>query len=307
MVDIFAIFSTIKFGFIRKKSYFCNNKNTHSKTGKEDMEANLTKKIIRQYSNQPRSYYIGERNTNKFIYKYIDLESAIISLASDSVRFVEPTQWQDQYESRFYNASYANVANALGNTPAVLASCFSFAPVNESAWRLYSYQKNGLGAHCIQLRINKKAFREQILKNNKGYRLYEGMVNYSLDNYQIDNIHKSHTSSGKENVLFYDLFKGFDLSSYMSLLLLKRQAFRHEQEIRYFLVSDQPMLKGYVEYEDIRIEWKNVLEDIKVDEHCSDLELGILNKILSSKDITITPKREFIYSNPDSHIVIDPI
>ena len=42
----FAIFSTIKFGFIRKKSYFCNNKNIHSKTGKEDMEANLTKKLF---------------------------------------------------------------------------------------------------------------------------------------------------------------------------------------------------------------------------------------------------------------------
>lgn len=46
MVDIFAIFSTIKFGFIRKKSYFCNNKTIHSKTGKEDMEANLTKKLF---------------------------------------------------------------------------------------------------------------------------------------------------------------------------------------------------------------------------------------------------------------------
>ena len=30
----------------------------------------------------------------------------------------------------------------------------------------------------------------------------------------------------------------FDLASYLSLLLIKRQAFRHEQELRYFLVPE---------------------------------------------------------------------
>ncbi len=184
------------------------------------MQTVKIKKEIKKYSNQSRCYYIGERNTNQFIYKYMDLEAVFMSIASDSIRFVEPILWQDKYESRFYNASFVNIDNAAGNTPPVLASCFSYAQVNEAAWKLYSYTKAGLGAHCVQLRINKKAFREQIIKNNAGYRLFEGEVNYSLDNYQIDNLHKCQYPNGKENDHFMEIFKDFDLASYLSLLFL---------------------------------------------------------------------------------------
>lgn len=271
------------------------------------MEKNQVRKNIRRNSHQQRCFYVGDTCSNRLICKYMDLESAIISIASNSLRFVEPFKWQDQYESRFYNASYVNVPNALGNTPTVLASCFSYAAVNETAWKLYSYTKTGLGAHCVKLRINKKAFREQIVKNNKDYNLFEGMVNYNLDNYQISNLHKSHGLNGNANNLFLEVFENFDLSAYLSLLLIKRQVFRHEQEIRYFLIPNKPAMKGFTESENVNIEWKEILVDIKVDECCSDLELDILKQILSSKGINILPQREYIYSSPESHIVIDAI
>jgi len=155
------------------------------------------------------------------------------------------------------------------------------------------------------LRINKKAFREQIIQNNTGYKLYEGEVNYSIENYQIDNLHKCQYPNGKENEHFMEIFKDFDLTSYLSLLLLKRQAFRHEQELRYLLIPDEPRLKGDTESELLRINWKEVLYGIKIDENCSDTEVKLLHQLLKSKGILIEPKKEFLYAAPDSYITID--
>lgn len=269
------------------------------------MEANKVKKGIHKYSDLPRCYYLGERNQNRFIYKYMDLEAVIVSLATDSIRFFEPCQWEDRYESRFYGASYAKVNKAVGNIEVLLACCFSYASVNEAAWKLHSHAKTGLGARCVKLKINKKAFRKQLVCNNSDYRLYVGAVDYSLDNYQIDHLHKRQYPDGGANGLHDELFGNFDFASYMSLMLIKRQAFRHEQELRYFMIPDWPDLKGTINYEDFHVEWKDILADVVVDEHCTDTELSMLTKVLKSKGIDIVPRREFIYAKPDASIVIE--
>ena len=57
------------------------------------------KKNINNYS-LSNCYYLGERNTNRFIYKYMNLEVAVMSLTNGTVRFVEPYTWQDKFEGR---------------------------------------------------------------------------------------------------------------------------------------------------------------------------------------------------------------
>ena len=264
------------------------------------------KREIMKYA-QKGCYYLGERNTNRFIYKYMNLESAMMSLSTGTIRFVEPYSWQDKYEGRFYNASYVQVEGAADNTPPVLACCLTHSPVNEAAWKIYSSGKIGLGARSVQFKINKKAFREAVAKSAKGFSLYEGLVNYELDNYQIEHLHQRFTPSGKENVLFLEFFHDFDLASYLSLLLIKRQDFRHEQELRYFLVpgENEVDMKGDLGPREFAVNWKDFLEDVKISEDCSDMELTILSNALKIQDIAIEPRREYIYAAEQGHITID--
>ena len=59
------------------------------------------------------SYYkLGALMGGPF-YRYMDLETALICLENKSLRFSEPSLWQDNYESRFYNANYKNVLIGL--------------------------------------------------------------------------------------------------------------------------------------------------------------------------------------------------
>ena len=268
----------------------------------------IHKRMINNYAHK-NCFYLGERNANRFIYKYMNLEAAIMSLTNGTIRFVEPHTWQDKFEGRFYNASYAQVKGAAGNTPPVLACCLTHAPVNEAAWRVYSSGEKGLGAHCVQFKINKKAFREAVAKNSKGFCLYEGLVNYELDEYEIQHLHQRYTPSGKDNELYLQFFQDFDLASYLSLLLIKRQAFRHEQELRYFLVpgEDEMELKGDLVSKDIKVQWKDFLVDVKVDEGCSDLEMAILSNALKLQGIAIEPSRDYIYAAAEEPITIEPI
>ena len=118
------------------------------------------KKNINNYS-LSNCYYLGERNTNRFIYKYMNLEVAVMSLTNGTVRFVEPYTWQDKFEGRFYNASYAQVKGATGNTPPVLACCLTHAPVNEAAWKVYSSGERDWERAVYNLKLTRKRFVKQ--------------------------------------------------------------------------------------------------------------------------------------------------
>ena len=48
-------------------------------------------------------------------YKYMSLDSFIVSLVNHTWRFVEPKKWKDKYEGRFYNADYSKVLTGDNN------------------------------------------------------------------------------------------------------------------------------------------------------------------------------------------------
>lgn len=66
-------------------------------------------KAIKQFTTVSNCYYIGNREKQMYIYKYMDIETAILCLKNNNIRFVEPTLWQDKYESRFYTADYSKI------------------------------------------------------------------------------------------------------------------------------------------------------------------------------------------------------
>ena len=227
-----------------------------------------------------------------YIYKYMDLESALFSLRNKNVRFVEPTIWQDKYEGRFYNANFSKIPHKPDDTPFLLAHCMSMEPHDEAAWKIYSYGKVGLAAHCVQFKINRSQFRMELLKSKtitSGSSIVEGVVIYASESV-IDNLHKKsyRTSSGTQviNQNHSVFFTKFDLDKYLTLLLLKRDYFNHRHEIRFFLIppnanqqkgkaslKNGAIVYGKTEY--IDIDWANIIEEIRIDSKCTDLEYNI--------------------------------
>ena len=86
------------------------------------------------------------------IYKYMDLQAALLSLSKGNMRLYEPSNWDDDYECRFYNAVYR--PDNKDKTPFLYATCLASLPDNETAWVLYPHNQTGLASRCVQFWIN---------------------------------------------------------------------------------------------------------------------------------------------------------
>lgn len=172
---------------------------------------------------------------SRFLYRYIPL-----SCLTESIVFKEPFLWADKFESRFYRANY-NQTKYQEFPKKLYALCTTLKRDSEAAWKMY-LPKNG--EPLVQLKINRMKWLEHLNKFAANrYRIYEGSVNYDLKESHISILHKptyqrldkgvlkSHTVTGHD-----DIFNNFDMDSFMSLLLLKRDAYKYEDEVRYFIV-----------------------------------------------------------------------
>lgn len=233
------------------------------------------------------------KNTTSF-FKYCSLDIALSIFRkeqkpkrgnkrnpSQTMRFVEPPYWDDQYERRFYSADYKGIKKEFDSTPRLYATCFTPREESEPAWQIYNRGKEGLGKRCVQFRLNQVALRNELVKNLKNCMVVEGVVDYKSKSF-IDELHLSTTKDGNKSDLFEKYFSNFTLDNFMNLLLLKRTAYEHEKEVRIFLIYDKGMrgkkavTKEKAKHKDVSLDWLSMLEGIKVDSECSDIEIRLL-------------------------------
>lgn len=264
------------------------------------------------------------RKNNPCLYKYMDLESALLCLEKDggrnkepNIRFVEPTSWEDQYEGRFYNAEY-KLDDGKGTitdedpkiTPFLYACCFSSKSENEAAWVLYSHNRTGLASRCVQFALNKMKLRENLVRNLKDCSIYIGAVQYE-SKMIIDHIHENEDKNKQHNKYYDKYFNPLTLECYLNLLLLKRFAFEHEEEVRIFIVPKDAEKKNKARRGKdgkfppdtkpdnlfVNIDWMELIEEIKLDTNCTEYEKSLLNNKIAQ--LLETKKKEKRWSDTD--------
>lgn len=263
-----------------------------------------------------KRYGIGERKRSKdgheiigpffkkeYFYKYMSLELVLSCLQSKQVWFAQPSLWDDKYESRFYCAEI--VPRNDDANPVVYAYCVTGKCDNEAAWKIYSHNKTGLASRCVKLKLNKCKFRQELSRTIRNIdsdaRLFEGTVQYKNE-YFISDLHKKEfkrlNGNTEQNEPYSAYFKSFSLDKYLNLLLLKRDAFLHEQEIRFFIIPAKVGNKGkyvhsegkgrdnaFYKIDDFR--WADVIEGVYYDKKCSDMEIKLLKHELEKNNIKI--------------------
>ncbi len=234
--------------------------------------------------NQTVTYYkIGNFSTGQNFYKYMTIDRALDCLENGTLHFVEPSVWEDQYESRFYNAIYDNVLNGKDKNktcPLLYATCLTNKKENEPSWKIYSHGKKG--ACCVQLKLDRYKLREQIVNNIniKDCAIYEGAVSYFWQGF-IDNMDRSIINLNEENELYSMFFNDFSRDKYLNLMLLKRDAFEHERETRIMIVPDnQEAKKCQGLHLVVKIDWGCVIKEIRYDSNCSKTKVGKLKSAL---------------------------
>ena len=189
-----------------------------------------------------------------------------------TLAFAEPSKWKDPAEKSFYDANYTVENGNPWERPIVYATCITDLQQSEAAWATYQYQGND---GCVKFSIDYDKLIEQLKKyaEEKGCRLYVGRVEYR----KWSEISRVGQPTGRLKDMLTKVGVDDDdrmEKNFLRYLLVKREAFAYEQEIRMFLVFDRdkaPKKEDMNEIKDsilVPINWKECLHKVYVGEEC---------------------------------------
>lgn len=161
------------------------------------------------------------------LYKFMPLENALRTLSSRELWFANPSTWKDPFEKRFLDAEYVDINEEEKSIPygkRTYCMCVTQTPASEAYWNTYSREQIG---------IKLLFFRDELLKQLEAYTdlydIYIGKVEYM----QTPDILKKKISEIPLSTPIPTSTKEL----YVRLLLLKRIAYKYEDEIRIILIK----------------------------------------------------------------------
>jgi Protein of unknown function (DUF2971) len=160
---------------------------------------------------------------SEFLYRIVKWEHLIDLFENSYLFFARPSVWDDPYELRIEHPAMSEV----------FAQCWSKRGVSDAMWRIYSPEHFG-----VRIKIRRTILADQ-LKKAKSLVPFKsrkiGAVKY-LPQSIIDKEHKK---------LVNELSEKYDPIKALNSLMYKRNAFKHEEEIRVLLyATDVPALQN---------------------------------------------------------------
>lgn len=165
--------------------------------------------------------------STKLLHKYMPLEYALRTLNNNELWFANPIKWKDPFEKRFIEARYINGSRNF-DFPwknRVFCICMTENTTSEAYWNTYTQQQIG-----IEFKILKKELLKELERHSSEYDIYIGKVEYMKPADIKRSISKIPFAT-PEPVLDSD-------ELYARLLLLKRNAYKFEDEIRIIIVKE---------------------------------------------------------------------
>ena len=164
------------------------------------------------------------------VFKYMPLDRLVQSVDKGVLVFVSPETWYDPFEQLYYGIDCTSKGYA---TEDIACMCVSEkSSTNEDAsWRVYA----GTNNKTVRISLEQDKLLQLLdgYAEFNGFEVYIGKVDYSFDKREIKSIYLPSSPCYKD--YFPNVMRR---EHYLSLMLLKRKAFRYENEVRLFLIKD---------------------------------------------------------------------
>lgn len=184
------------------------------------------------------------------LYRFIPLERFIEIFENNTITFVNPIKWPDPYEKAFITAKYFLKGKKfeLPILNKVYCLCWSGTSSSEAFWKGYSTQND-----AVRITISANNLLN-LLSGLDDVNVYIGKVKYK----KTDEIREL---KGKENKKFIiSLLTPHIGQQHIELILLKRLAFKYENEIRIILTPKIGYNQDDKDYYDVVINPKELFD-----------------------------------------------
>lgn len=220
----------------------------------------------------------------------------LLSLLHEGVNvLVHPSKWEDPFENFFLKSKFNYNGQPLGVdllANKIYGQCWTLNDVETDAlWRIYSPQKTG-----VRIKSTMRSLLSPLIQDNvvdHGHKVYLGKVKYvkeadleaEMKNLKIDAV----DFNIKNNILT------------IQSMLVKREVFEHENEVRIIYRSDENLTKGLYRYR--IVPQKFILEllfDPRMEKNLYDVFEHHLKVILPGCPIS----QSTLYRSPDFNVNI---
>ena len=211
---------------------------------------------------------------SKLLYKHMSLEDALRSLNEKYLWFANPSKWKDPFEKRFLEAKYIkNGKEVRFNWKGkVFCTCLTQTQTSEAYWNIYS--QNSIG---IEFRIYREQLLEELKKYDATYKIFIGRAEYL----KTSDIEKDLKDIPFNPAMTPDVKINSDIYA-SRLFLLKRVAFKYEDEIRIILVK-----KNATKENGIKVTYDcdntDLIHQIVLDPNLGDSTSRMLKKVFATE------------------------
>lgn len=169
--------------------------------------------------------------SNKLLHKYMPLEYALEMLNNKHLWFANPAIWKDPFEKKFVDANFKDrKTSKIVRFPwanRVFCLCLTQTATSEAYWNTYIRANIG-----IAFKFNRAALLDALKAHSGKYGIYIGKVEYM----KTSSINKTISNIPFSPAIAHNLS---DPRFNARLLLLKRNAYKYEDEIRVIVVKDK--------------------------------------------------------------------
>lgn len=218
---------------------------------------------------------LEENDLNRPIYRIFSKERFFDLIKENKNGLVKPKLWDDPFENFFLKCPVIEDNGALVSLEAIsenwYGQCWTFNEDSDAMWRIYSASKNGIKVCSTVNRLFSHFYQDN--EKTAHLKYFLGKVNYQK---------REEIEKFLRNTPFWALAMGGQMYNFAKTLLMKRNEFSHENEVRLlFFDSDNKYKNDNVAQFSFPVE--DIIERIELDPRLEEVEFKKLKEeILNS-------------------------
>lgn len=250
---------------------------------------NIMGQEIEIIDDEVQAHFIQRINPNTPIYRIFTLERGLEAVVEKKLSLARPHRWEDPYENALYHRqvqttqSEAVSLDSLRNC--LYAQCWTEDGNSDALWRIYSPDKNGFRATTTVGKLLKA------ISENAGIR-------------------KTDCSIGKVNYchqeIVEELFSRIELTDFtdstglkpVKFLLIKRNAFQHEREVRVAYNHPNSGANPHGDFKSFDIDPNTLFDRLLFDPRISEVEYTNVVSQIRQSGYTREIGKSTLYGKP---------
>lgn len=245
---------------------------------------------------------LEEGDLDRKIYRIFPLKRFLETLASGKNVLVNPTKWEDPFEDLLLSRTEVEDPS-LGRIPLKNLSpdwygqCWSLNKETDAMWRIYSHDPNGQGDPNRDMAgVKVRTTIRKLFAGLKSYQSPSPQLQFFVG--KVAYMSEAAITRMMRGLTFFDVAIGGQGDGFARMLCIKRQAFKHEAEVR-LMFQDLPEsrhgLNGIFHHD---IDVANSFEEVVLDPRLHDANAQVVESRLNAMGCPLPVKRSTLYRVP---------